>query len=135
MASLIDRVLDQIRDDIVTHKDLSALEELLEQCDQKHLHNYLPEERREPEPDNARYQQKVYVAYQITLEGSEPLTESKLAEQVDQIEFHLSAEPSNWDVDVVDIELVEIEGFAQNLVIVEDLVDDLVDDLVEDLVD
>ena len=126
-TNIIDRVLDQIQDDVMLNKDLTALEELLKQCDQKHLQGYLPEERSEPEPDHARYQQKLYVVHDVTLESSQPLTESELAEQVDQIELHLSADTSNWAVDVVDIELVEIEGFAHNRVTVDDLVEDLVD--------
>jgi len=127
MQHLIDRVLDQIHDDIVFHEDLTALEELLKQCDQERLRAYLPEERSEPEPDRARYQQKLYVVHDVTLESGQPLTESELAKQVDQIELHLSAESSNWAVDVVDVELVELEGFAHNRVTVDDFVEDLVD--------
>jgi len=39
---LIDRVLDQIQDDIVLNKDLTALEELLEFCPADKLQAYLP---------------------------------------------------------------------------------------------
>lgn len=127
MQHLIDRVLDQIQDDVVLNKDLTALEELLKQCDQERLQAYLPEEQSESEPDRARYQQKLYVVHDVTLESSRRLTESELAEQVDQIELNLLAEPSDWVVDVVDVELVEVEGFAHNRVIVDDLVEDLVD--------
>jgi len=41
-TQLINRVLDQIQDDIVLNKDLTALEELLQFCPEDKLQAFLP---------------------------------------------------------------------------------------------
>lgn len=77
--SLIDRVIEQIREDIVMRGDVTAIEELLKATPGSALQGYLP--------DTGEYFTTVRAEVYITLRSERPLQDSEVQEVLSEMHY------------------------------------------------